>query len=367
MKKRIGLMTMHNVCNMGAVLQAYALQRTINLRGGECEIIDYVPNLRKGYRKFFPKDQGISKMKRTLSWIKWLPQRVKWQKPYKEFVDKHLILGTEIFYENKKIYSYPFHYDVYVTGSDQVWNSASTDGLSAYYFLDFVRGRKKVSYAASISNKELNTEEREQINHYLKDFSAISVREYQAVELLGEVCEKEIELVLDPTFLLTLQQWNQLAVESNIEIQERYLLIYMLGDVPEIMKLAKQIAEQKKLKIVKFGWDFVCLRDVDYNISFGKPQDFVTLFKNAEYVITNSFHGTAFSINFNKNFLSIPSSKNNPRFISILELMGLKDRLYGKNNEIIKYLENIDYSKVNLKLNFWREKSLKFIDQNILR
>lgn len=364
--KKVGLITMHNVFNMGAVLQSYALQRVINENNGECEIIDYIPNLRKGYRNYFPKNQGLNKLRRTASWIKWLPQRIKWKKPYQEFIQEHLILSNATFFEDNEIYHYPFKYDVFVTGSDQVWNPSSTDGVSPYYFLDFVKGHDKVSYAASISNSSLSELETRKITEFLKDFKSISVREMQAIELLSPLVKDiSIDFVLDPTFLLNQKQWNDIALESKIHISEKYLLIYMLGDVPFMLDIAKEIANEKNLKIVKFGWDFIKQRNVDYNCSFKKPQDFIKLFINADYVVTNSFHGTAFSINFNKDFISIPSSKGNPRFISILNTLNLYDRLYIENTDIKKYIKSIDYTKTNIILNELKEKSLCFIKDNI--
>lgn len=362
--KKVGLITMHNVFNMGAVLQSYALQRVINEQGAECEIIDYVPNLRKGYRNYFPKNQGINKMRRLASWVKWLPQRIKWQKPYKQFIHEHLILGNRTFYENDEIYNYKFNYDVFVTGSDQVWNSSSTDGLSPYYFLDFVKDKQKVSYAASLS--ELKDSEKSTMMHYLDTFNAISVREYHSVNLLKDISNLPIELVLDPTFLLTQNEWDTIASESSVEVADEYLLIYMLGDVPKMLEIAEQIAKEKKLKIVKFGWDLKKSPQVDINISFGTPQDFVRLFKNAKFVVTNSFHGTAFSINFNKNFISIPSSKKNPRFVSVLTLFGLKSHLYEENEDISACIKEIDYQKVKNILNEQRKKSFEFINKNII-
>lgn len=362
--KKVGLITMHNVFNMGAVLQSYALQRTINEQGAECKIIDYVPNLRKGYRNYFPKNQGLNKMRRLASWIKWLPQRIKWQKPYKQFIDEHLILTDKTFYENDEIYNYNFNYDVFVTGSDQVWNSSSTDGLSPYYFLDFVKGKQKVSYAASLS--ELKNSEKDKMMRYLETFNAISVREYHSVNLLKDILRVPINLVLDPTFLLTPNEWDTIALQSKINITEDYLLIYMLGDVPKMLEIAKQIAKEKNLKIVKFGWNFKKPNGIDINVSFGTPQDFVQLFKNAKFVVTNSFHGTAFSINFNKNFISIPSSKRNPRFVSVLTLFGLENHLYEDNGDISGYIEEIDYQKVNNILNEQRKKSIEFITNSVI-
>lgn len=362
--KKVGLITMHNVFNMGAVLQSYALQRAINEKGADCEIIDYVPDLRKGFRNYFPKNQGLNKIRRVGSWIKWLPQRIMWQKPYKQFINNYLNLSKETFYENNEIYDYNFKYEVFVTGSDQVWNSSSTDGLSPYYFLDFVKNKQKVSYAASLS--ELKDYEKNKMQYYLNTFNAISVREYHSINLLKDISNVPVNLVLDPTFLLTPKEWETIAMQSNVEISDNYLLIYMLGDVPKMLDIAEQIAKEKNLKIVKFGWNLKKSNKVDINISFGTPQDFVKLFKNASFVVTNSFHGTAFSINFNKNFISIPSSKRNPRFVSVLTLFNLENHLYESDEDISKYIEDIDYKKVNLILNEQRNKSFEFITNNII-
>ncbi len=361
---KVGLITMHNVCNMGAVLQAYAIQHLIENKGVSCEIMNYVPNLRKGFHVYFPKEQGVSKTRRILSNMKWLPNRILWQKPYKEFVSKHLNVSSHKFYSNRISYEYEYSYDCMVTGSDQVWNPSSTDGFDPFYFLDFYKG-KKVSYAASISTEKVTEQEKKWLKEKLEKFTAISVREKTGVDLLINIISTPIEQTLDPTMLLERNEWRNLSKESTIKIKEKYLLIYILGSVPILEKKAVEIAKQLNLKTVKFGWDLINNKEIDYSYNFKTPQDFIKLFEHASYVVTNSFHGLAYSINFNIDFTVLPSSPGNPRYISILNMFKLTNRLYDEKKGLVDY-SKIDYEFVNNILENERKKSLDFIEKNII-
>lgn len=363
---RVGLITMHNVCNIGAMLQAYALQVSIEKLGADCEIINYIPDLRRGIRQYWPKGQGISFIRSTASNIKWLPQRILWQKPYCEFKKNYLKVSDKVFYDDKEIYTYNFDYNVFVTGSDQVWNPGSTDGFNSNYFLDFVKNKKKVSYAASISVDSLSLEDKRIVQQYLSDFTAISIRETHAINLLNEFTKQDIELVLDPTLLLDSIEWKEVSKESKIEINCKYLLIYMLGSDSRVIELAKFIAREKNLKILQFGWNIKKKKFVDIDFSFMSPIDFVKIIGDAEYVVTNSFHGTAFAINNRIDFVAIPSSYNNPRFVSLLELFGITERLYQGESSYSEYLNKINYDIVDIKLSKLRVSSINYIKLNIL-
>lgn len=366
MGSRTGLITMHNVCNMGAVLQAYALQARIEMLGSSCEIINYIPNVRRGIRNYVPKAQGTGRIRNAASCVKWLPHRILWRKPYRKFTDSCLHVSGDVFYQDKKAYGFSFPYDVFVTGSDQVWNPDSTDGFDPFYFLDFVKGKKKVSYAASISRTFLQESEKREIARYLDSFGAVSVREQSAVELLAPLVKQKVECVLDPSLLLAPDDWEVIGKESSLDIGGHYLLVYMLGNEPRLMKLAEFIAEKKRLKIVKFAWDFRKKKGVHVNLAFQTPWDFVAAFSGAEYVVTNSFHGTAFSINYGIDFACTPSSPENPRFVSILRQFGIMDRMYNGCEDMRRYLEGINYADVHAGLNRLRKKSVQFIRDNII-
>lgn len=364
---RIGLITMHNVCNFGAVLQTYAMTVILNNLGHECTVIDYVPNVRKGLRVYFPIERDLPFIRKIMSWIKWLPVRIGWATPFNKFMAEKYVLTSKKYIGNGSLVANPPIFDAYITGSDQVWNSASTDGLNEDYFLSFVpKGKRKISYAASISSDHLGYKEDDVIRGYLKDYTAISVREKQGVSLLKSIGIDNIEHVLDPTILLSLDDWIHIANESSIEQNDKYLLMYVLGSMPKLTEYAQKIASQRNLKVVKLGWDFRKPRGVDRIISFGTPQDFVKLFLNAEYVVTNSFHGTAFSINFNKDFMSFPSSPNNPRFMSLLKMFELQERCLKEESKLEDFVSGIDYTNVNEVLQDERKISLNFL-QNALK
>jgi hypothetical protein len=364
---KIGLITMHNVCNFGAVLQTYAMTFTLKTLGHECTIIDYIPDVRKGFRVYFPIERELSFPRKIMSWTKWLPVRIGWERSFNKFMAKNYELTPQKYVGNGSIIINPPIFDAYITGSDQVWNPDSTDGLNGDYFLSFVpKGKTKISYAASISAKCLSNKEKEAILSYLNDYKAISVREMQGKNLLKSIGIDKVEHVLDPTLLLTKAEWGHIADGSNIEEKDKYLLMYVLGSQPKLVKYAQKVARQRKLKIVKLGWDLKKTKGIDEIISFGTPQDFVKLFLNADYVVTNSFHGTAFSVNFNKDFIVLPSSNNNPRFTSILNMFGLQERCLNVENGIKDFNDSIDYTVVNTILQNERKISLDFL-QNALK
>lgn len=187
--KRVAIITMHDVCNMGAVLQAYALQQFIIKLGLECEIIDFIPNNRKGFRYFFPIEKNVSSFRKIGSWIKWFPHRLRWRKQYSSFRKEHLLVTKKRFYEKGSLlYKIDLNYDFYITGSDQVWNPASTNGFNPYYFLDFVKSfDKKISYAPSMSCNCFTPSQKEEVTYYLKGFKALSAREKTMIPLLNAI------------------------------------------------------------------------------------------------------------------------------------------------------------------------------------
>lgn len=257
-------------------------------------------------------------------------------------------------------------YDVYMVGSDQVWNPGSYTSLRPY-FLDFApKGKPRVAYASSFGVSELPKDTHNFYKTYLNNFNAIGVRERTAVEMVKNVSGKDAEWVLDPTLLLNAEDWSTLAKPIG-DISEPYVLVYELTPCDAINKTAERIASQNEWKIVRLSKS---AKDIVANqkcITDAGPSEFLYLFQNAEFIVTNSFHGTAFAINFGRQFLTIvPSRKsNNSRQKDLLTLMNLTDRMLSDSDPMPDKIQPINYQSIHPLLEIQRNKSITFLKNAI--
>ena len=351
---KINIITCHRAYNYGAVLQAYALEHYLESQGNEVKIIDYYPkDLHKSENK-----KGIKKIGRNL--IRFFDFK-KSEKSFGNFLKENLKL-TKRYYSLEQLNSEPPEADIYIVGSDQVWNCNTRNGNDDSYFLTFVPKNKiKASYAASIAMDELTVEQKKRFKANLKDFFAISVREKTAVSLLNKCGIEDVVKVLDPVYLLEKNKWDELANKSNINIkEEKYIFVYGFKRQKNIYQYARKLAKEKGCKVFSVNTNIEdYFLDVDkyfYNVS---PEDFLNLLRNAEAVVTNSFHGLSFSIIYNKNvhqFMKI--GKENSRMLDLLDELKMKDRLV-KNEKVIE--KDFDYSNTIKIIEKERKKSMNFL------
>lgn len=254
--------------------------------------------------------------------------------------------------------------DIYVTGSDQVWNSVHNEGLDKrYYFDGFPDGSIKIAYSSSIGREQLPVGEYEEVKRMLGSYKAISVREASAKQLIEGMGYKVTHLI-DPTLMFTKENWK--LYMSKRLLKEPYLIVYLPYNVHNmqlIYQTIRKVAGRKQLKVVSFSWHILPDRLADKTMFFSNPGDFLSLMYHANYVITNSFHGTAFSINLNKQFSVYLPSDFGTRIMSILELCGLTNRLLGADEIISGNMvdKEIDYASVNAILDKEREKAHEFL------
>lgn len=279
---------------------------------------------------------------------------------YKGYLAKYVNLSKPIYSKDNFAIVCP-DADVYITGSDQVWNSIHNEGFDGHYFFEGIpNDKKRIAFSASIGREELDLQELELFKRHLSNYSAVSVREESAVNLLDKI-GINAEQLLDPTFLLNKQQWEQ--IESPRKIKQPYLIVYTpynIVDEDLIYRTARNIAKQNGLNIVTFSTTFKRNSHADKTITYATPGDFLSLINHADFVITNSFHGTAFAINLNKQFLVYPPSTFSTRIKSILSLTELTDRLV---NEVVtpQQLTEINFETVNKILDGERQKSKMFL------
>jgi hypothetical protein len=256
--------------------------------------------------------------------------------------------------------------DVYLTGSDQVWNSTYNKCVDKAHFLDFAPlGKTRIAYAASFGKDCLLAQEMDDIRSLLNKYSMISVRESSGAEIINSLGIPNAQLVLDPTLLLSSADWAQ-EFHFNKPAQKRYLLIYSVErDLDEIVyTVAKRIADALGLYIIfltQAAWKR-SMRGCHKELFFSKVIDFIRYLFYADFVVASSFHGTAFAINFNKQFVSVLPNKYGGRQRSLLNLIGLNDRIIEKKVEMNKIIKNINYANVNKILGQERIKSLAYFE-----
>ena len=366
---KIGIFTFHRASNYGAVLQAYALQEYLSSQGYETCVVDYVPPV-MGKLFCSMKVKGIySKLKRLAVNIIYLPHillRIKRRNLFRRFADTYLNLSRKILSDNDIL-----DFDLFIIGSDQVWNVIFTGGVDRYYWGDFStkKGAKKISYAASASENMNETFGSSSNIELLNNFDAISVREEELQSLLLErMQDKRIEKVLDPTLMAGREYFDNIK-SKGFEVAKNYILVYqvIMSQNKAIQKFVADIAKRNDWEIIELpssiNFSKMLFRPNKY-MQWASPIDFVTLFRNAKFVVTTSFHGTAFSLLYNVPFYVISISKSvDSRAADLLSQLGLSRRLIKLPQEEIDY--DIDWASVNSKLDKLRLDSRKFLNDSI--
>lgn len=364
--KKVSIITILDNTNFGTYLQVVALGQVLKEKGCEVEVVKYIRKhtrilykIRKAFSRFSPKTLYTLFVRiPVMAFLRW--------KDY-QFVSKYLLL-SKTYTSFEELKRKPPEAGLYLTGSDQVWNSIYNNGIDRAYYLDYAPIRaKRCAYAASIGQGQIPKEEAAEIKGLLSNYALISVREKNAVDLLKEL-GVDSELVLDPTLLLPGKKWVELVDCSCFNKTEPYLLVYSVETTKEnkvIETVAKRIAQEKQLKIygIYYGGIESKLACCDRNFYYATPDKFISLFSQADFVVVSSFHGTAFSINFNKNFITVSPARFNSRIDSLLELSNLKDKCIATYEELFEQYYNYDYSTVNQILTLEREKSNLYIDK----
>lgn len=390
--KKIGIIThyCHSI-NYGGNLQAYALCKVLNNMGYDAEQISYeiVPEdnngikdiflliKKKNYRRFFYKIKKhilyCSNLLLFNDEMKSYKNALKMRRQAFQHFNRELIPNTDIIYTDKSINDVGNKYDVFITGSDQVWNF---DQFREGYYLTFVPSDKtKLSYSASLAKNKLTQSQKSFLKSALKDFTSISVREKDAVELIQPFSNVKVNYTLDPTLLVDKEQWDELA--ANPLFDEKYIFCYFMGNNDISRSIAKQFANQENMKLVCIpmandGFKFCDNTFADELINDASPEKFLSLIKYAEYVFTDSYHAVIFSNIFKKQYFVFDRDVNhsmNSRIIEITNLFKTKSRYFSESDkQTIDYvysLENIDYSKHNEYLNDMISESIKYLNDAI--
>ncbi len=330
---KVGVVTFHNAHNYGASLQTWALQKVLKNMGADPCVVHYHPFIID--RLYMAPKQDTFKKKIKYVLKKKYRDRVKMQvyknRKYRNFIrDNFKLVGDFTTYEELK--NGKLGLDAYITGSDQVWNSDHTDGFDPAYTLDFAEpSAKKISYAASVGREYILPQYREQFAQSLASYTAISVREASARPAIEALTEHPVEVVLDPTLLLDRKDYEELKKPGLFEGQ-RYILVYMMETNKELVQFANRLSVAIGIPVIQRKPPTVFRNELGSYYT-DTAAEFLSEIEHAEYVLTNSFHATVFSLIYEKPFISMLHTSTGARTSDLLKSVGLESHIVYNPNE----------------------------------
>jgi hypothetical protein len=372
--KKIGIITFHRSHNCGSVLQAYAMQRILEKKYNlSSEFINFSSQGQEDFYSVFDKRLAVKPVIKNLIKIPYAHRLIYNFNSYDAYINNKLKISSEKINNSKNLRESKFDYDIYVAGSDQIWNVSIQDSDDAY-FLPFVHKSPKIAYAVSFGSKEIrtNTNNPERYFKMINDFKYISVREPNGQKWLKDGFNIDSELVLDPTLLLDKKDYRELE-ERPVERLEKnkYIFIYATELTRPQENTIRKLAKKEGLKIVvwqpdtwlkKFGWLKGYVLPKKQN-----PGKYLELMKEAKYVFTASFHGVIFAAQYRKNFWVLQNKGMDPntddRILSLLKRFGFLDRLFSEPKYYNEISRPVNYKKFEAALVAARKTSFKFLDE----
>lgn len=362
--KGIGVLTIHYGVNYGSALQAYAIYNLLKQFSNHVVIINYIPEKYNLWNEF--KRDKIGKMPQFIivgGFLLKAPAKLYRRHIFDNFLKRIKLSDKcncieDVIQQTDKL-------DTIVVGSDQVWNFDYNEDDNIYFCEGVPSDKKIYSYAASMGMSSLGDSQEVLMKEYLKKFQHISLREDESAAYLKKLGFEAIH-VLDPTMVLNKNTWIKKLCLNSKNNTKKYLLVYVMDfKFKELIDIASPIAKENNLQlyVVAFG-NYKDAR-ISKLYKYCTPEKFLNLMNNAEFIVTNSFHGVAFSINFNKQFLAVGKGKYDLRIQSLLRMLELTGRFVpdtGVYRDDI-YSETIDYIKVNTLLEEYRKRSLKFLEE----
>lgn len=365
---KTGTITFHAPNNNGSFLQAYALQKIIT---GEChvdnEIIDFYSEQQARQYSVFRKPHSVGDIGRNLISLAHYSKLYERHIRFEQMRNEHFILSKRCITE-KQVYDAIDPYDVIVCGSDQIWNTVARDYSDVYFM---VRGNKRrISYAASFGS-HIESVDLDRIKKNIEGVSHISVRETAGKTLLNKILpDKTVQMVCDPTLLLKKEEYEKL-IRAEEGMKEPYIFLYTINYSEEVLTVAKRLSQELGIPVYAAFTGYSCVRCRKYGIKVlydVGPAQFLWLMKNAEFTCSNSFHGIAFSIIFEKRFCRPTQVDENnelcidDRIDGLLLQLNLNDRTVSVNDACTEVIQSpIDYGIVREKLDGIREEGIEYL------
>ncbi|MCI9136006.1 MAG: polysaccharide pyruvyl transferase family protein [Lachnospiraceae bacterium] len=341
---KIKIITLHSIYNPGSVFQAFSLQEFLRGNHYNASIIDYRPI----YSRI-----GKNKIKGILRKILCFRNEKRLKEKYESFIQEKMILTNRCYQTYGDLEKRAPKADVYLAGSDQLWNMDYDCGRDNAYYLGFVRQGAKISYATSIGKKEVPKTEMDAVASKIRDFHMVSVREKSSSEILSRRLHREVSWVCDPVFLLPARVYEDMSRRIR---KEKYIVIYLSAGSELLYEIVKDIKARTGYRVILMGGN-VTRCECEEHIKDLGPYDFLSLIRHAEIVISSSFHATAFSHIFHRKFGVILPEKNGERIESLLNLSALGSHIICKKEDIPIVYEEIDYELVDEKLGVFIENS----------
>ena len=380
--KRVGILTFSRTLNCGTELQAFALTKKLAEHGFDAEVIDYANELPSKWQRLIS-----GALKRVLhgEWRLFFDLLKRYFKGHSQQAEvpdnwySHLKLKRERFaafnkdmrfsatkYTAEQLYANSPSYDVYIVGSDQIWNYWLTRYVDIYLLCFVKNATRRIAYAASLGVKRIQLSRRRLYRRALRRFHHISVREKDSIPIVEELSGQCVQHVVDPTLLMDADEWRKESVP--VEFPPSYVLLYSMSNAPTILGHAYSFAKQLQIPLIT-----IC-QYYDENAYPGTiiwqkagPREFLTLLANARLVVTDSFHGTAFSINFGVNFMALVFShwEHNNRIQGVCSDFGIEDHFVQEQGVPLSIPRNIDYSRVHALLAEKRAQSLAWLRSSL--
>lgn len=368
--KKIGIITFHDANNYGAVLQAVATVFIFGKKDGyEAHILDYYnPTISDQLDKVRFGRGGRNFLRLGKDVIR-IFNRMKVVKRYKKFIKENCNLTSKC--KSKEDLSEAVRgYSYLVSGSDQIWNPECQDEsyvLNSVYFLDFGdEETKRISYATSFGDYDFNEREIREIKIYLDKFEDISIREESSSRILSNKINRNISVVLDPTLLMSKMEWDRIS-SPVLGLEKEFVLIYLLNRNSLNKSAVEKIKKENGGKsIVVIDQSISKAYKGTHQIRDAGPAEFIWLFSNAQFIVTDSFHGCCFSINFDKRFMAVKPPKRINRITDLLSAVGLEDRFIGSIDDLDGFSMEQNVIEAREKLEKLKLSSLEFIDKNII-
>lgn len=364
---KIAVITRHAIVNYGSLLQAFATQKILENLGYTCKIIDYIRD-DESYRQLektllIQKPEWNSNLlKKAIYLAIRQPESIVSGKRFEAERSKYLHLTKRYANLDELLKDKPIA-DVYMTGSDQVWGPVANGTYDSSYCLSFTDDSdKRVAYAASFGRTEMTAETETFFRKWLSRYNQIGVREDSAVSLLDKMGISSVQ-VLDPTLLLDSTFWSKIVQPIRYE---KYVLVYQIHNDKRVGAYAAQVAKALGLPLLRVSASFHQINREGKLIWCPTVGQFLSYIKNAECLITDSFHGTAFAINFNTPFVEVlPNNRTGTRNLSILQMTGLSDRILKDDKDIALAKKKIDFHVVNQIIARKRQESLRILKDEI--
>lgn len=350
----IKIITLHSLFNPGSAFQAFALQKYLS-KEHKVQIIDYRPAYSRYVGSF---------VKSMIKNILFFRLRMREAKKFHVFMNKYMNL-TQTYYTYKSLCKANLSADLFIAGSDQLWNTDYPCGNDNAFYLDFIKNTKKITYSTSVGKKIIDKKNLSKIRIFADSFSSIAVREKDTAIQLTEKLNRTVTWVCDPVFLLDRNVYDSM-IDQKSQFDKPYVFVYLSPKSPMLDTLIEHY-RSKGLKIVLGGGYNRSRCYCDVHLKDMGPLDFLNCIKFAEVVVSTSFHATAFCHIYHKEFVTILPHTNGERIVSLLEQTALMNRSVTNLVDIEAIEKTIDWNNVNKRLNKYVQESKLYLQRNIFK